>query len=184
MANDSWRQIWVGLLSEAGVYSPEPAVLHHTIDQFAERFYLHSDLAQDAEDLNQPETAPPGPSVPIPGGNPEITIPYVSFEQASSQEEHHRLWLTAVSGAGNLLVPLVISRTAGRVTLPVARGCALAMVMQAHRTNLAATKDTQGLFAAARSLFETQWREWENAGVDPVAGVETVSASMENDDVG
>ena len=108
--------------------------------------------------------------IPVPGYTDEVVIPVVSLSEAKSEEELQSLYTTAMGGAANLLVPLVIERTQGAVTLEAARACAISAVAGAVEGNLANSEDTQGYYYAGRTLFESWWAEWMRTG-DPVGAL-------------
>lgn len=112
-------------------------------------------------------------TIPIPGYGSEWAMPHVNLKDAKSDEEYNRLFMTAAGGAAHLLVPIILDRVDGSLPLPLVRGCALDMVLEAVERNLVVSEDTRGYFVAGRSLFETCWTEWESDG-DPVATLEAM----------
>jgi len=137
LASDSWRYIWVELLSDAGQYTPEPSQLAARIEAFADQFYTSVLEAWASDD----------------GEEQESTDPYVA----------------AIVEASGLLEPMIDMRTGYAVPGPTVRRCALSMVTQFSRAQLARpTIDAQMLFLGGMQEFEAQWRAWEASGHDPI----------------
>lgn len=120
--------------------------------------------------------------ISIPGGDPAITIPAVSFDTAASEEELNRLYLTAVAGAANLIVPIIQQRLAGSLSITIVRSGALQLVQDAHSQRLVPSNDTNGLYIGARTLLETLWEKWDSV-TDPHEELRRYCVSTSDDTV-
>jgi hypothetical protein len=109
--------------------------------------------------------------IPVVGGDARISIPVISFANPGSPEEEDSQFRTASAGAANLLIPIILERAEGRVSIPIVRAVALDMVITAFESNMVPTKDTRGLFIGARCQFETKWKDWTAEG-DPTRVME------------
>ncbi len=99
-------------------------------------------------------------AIPVPGVD-KVRVPEVSFFPERTDDEAHQLYLTALSGAANLLVPIVNKRVQGRWPLETVRGCALMCAIEGLNKGRVFENNTRGILAGAISVFEELW---SNAG--------------------
>lgn len=95
-------------------------------------------------------------AIPVPGMD-GLRVPEVSFFPERTDAEAHQMYLTALSGAANLLVPIVNLRVQGRWPLETVRGCALTCAIEGLNKGRVFENNTRGIFAGAVSVFEELW---------------------------